>query len=143
HLAKAADRVQWANIKNVDIRAQWSPLVENLPRVSTALLLLVGGWMALNGRATVGTIVAFNAYVLMLQPPFRQLGMIILMGQRAAAGSQRIYEILDKEPEIVDRPGAIDLIDCQGEVTLDQVEFEYDRGVRILSGFELHLRPGE
>jgi len=143
HLAKAADGVQWANIKNMDIRAQWSPLVENLPRAGLALLLLVGGWMTLHGQATVGTIVAFNAYILMLQPPFRQLGMIILMAQRASAGSQRIYEILDKEPEIVDRPGAFDLAECRGDVRLDHVDFEYNPGVRILSDFNLHLRPGE
>src|SRR3954452_7119447 len=143
HLAKAADGVQWANIKNMDIRAKWSPLVENLPRVGLALLLLVGGWMVIDGQATVGTIVAFNAYVLMWQPPFRLLGMIILMGQRASAGSQRIYEILDKEPEIIDRPGAVDLIECNGDVRLDDVEFAYNPGVPILRGFDLHLRPGE
>ena len=48
--------------------------------------------------------------------PFRLLGMIILMGQRASAGSKRIFEILDKEPEIVDRPGAVDLVECRGDV---------------------------
>ena len=143
HLAEAADGVQWANIKNIDIRAKWSPLLENLPRVALALLLLAGGWMALEGYATVGTIVAFNAYVLMLQPPFRQLGMIILMGQRAAAGSQRIYEILDQQPEIADHPGAVDLVDGRGEVDFDDVSFEYDAGVPILAGFDLHLEPGE
>ena len=143
HLAKAAEAVQWANVKNMDIRARWSPLVENLPRLGLALVLLVGGWMALHGGATVGTIVAFNAYVLMLQPPFRMLGMIILLGQRASAGSQRIYEILDREPEIADRPGAVDLVRCRGQVHYKAVTFEYDPGVPVLSGFDLHLRPGE
>lgn len=142
-LARAADGVQWSSVKNVDIRARWSPVVENLPRVGLGLLVLVGGWMALHGRATVGTIVAFNAYVLMLQPPFRQLGMIILMGQRASAGSQRIYEILDERPEIVDRPGAVDLLECRGRVDFDDVSFGYHPDVPILSGFELHLRPAE
>ena len=143
HLARAADGVQWANVKNMDVRAKWSPLIESLPRVSLALVLLVGGWMAVNGQATVGTIVAFNAYVLLLQPPFRQLGMIILMGQRASAGSQRIYEILDQQPEILDRPGAVDLIDARGEVEFDRVGFAYRPGVPILEDFKLHLRPGE
>ena len=143
HLARSADRVQWANIKNTDIRAQWSPLIENAPRVGLALLLLVGGYMVVHGGATVGTIVAFNAYVLLLQPPFRQLGMIILMGQRAAAGSQRIYEILDKQPEITDRPGAVDLTECVGDVEFRDVAFDYDPGRTILSDFNLRLRPGE
>ncbi|MDT5047240.1 MAG: ATP-binding cassette, subfamily bacterial [Mycobacterium sp.] len=94
-LDKAAERVQWANIKDADIRARWSPTMENLPRLGLALVLLYGGWLALHGHATVGTIVAFNSYVLMLQPPFRMLGMLIMMGQRAAASADRIYEILD------------------------------------------------
>ena len=58
-----------------------------------------GGYLAIDGQATVGDIVAFNAYVLMLQPPFRQLGMIMMMGQRAAASAQRIYEVLDEQPD--------------------------------------------
>jgi ATP-binding cassette subfamily B protein len=127
----------------MDIRARWTPLVENLPRLGLALVLLVGGWMAVHGHATVGTIVAFNAYVLMIQPPFRQLGMIILMGQRASAGSQRIYEILDRSPDIADRPGAVDLVDCRGEVDFDGLRFEYNPGIPILSSFDLHLNPGE
>ena len=77
-------------------------------------MLLYGGYLAINGQATVGDIVAFNAYVLMLQPPFRLLGMILMMGQRAAASAQRIYEVLDEQPDVVDRPGAVDLVECRG-----------------------------
>ena len=65
------------------------------------------------------------------------------MGQRAAAGSQRIYEILDQQPEIEDHPGAVDLVERRGEVDFDDVGFEYDAGVPILAGFDLHLGPGE
>ena len=79
--------------------------IENLPRLGQALVLLYGGYLAINGQATVGDIAAFNAYVLMLQPPFRQLGMVMMMGQRAAASAQRIYEVLDEQPDVVDRPG--------------------------------------
>ena len=83
----------------------WAPLIENLPRLGQALVLLYGGYLAINGQATVGDIVAFNAYVLMLQPPFRQLGMILMMGQRAAASAQRIYEVLDEQPDGRRPPG--------------------------------------
>ena len=79
--------------------------IENLPRLGQAIVLLYGGYLAINGQATVGDIVAFNAYVLMLQPPFRQLGMILMMGQRASASAQRIYEMLDEQPDVVDQPG--------------------------------------
>ncbi|MET0275521.1 MAG: ABC transporter ATP-binding protein, partial [Acidimicrobiia bacterium] len=90
-----------------------------------------------------GDIVAFNGYVLMLMPPFRQLGMIMMMGQRAAASAQRIYEVLDEQPTVVDRPGAVDLVECGGDVHFDDVTFAYANGTPILQDFDLHLAPGE
>lgn len=143
HLTRAAMRAEWANVKDADIRAKWSPLIENLPRLGQAIVLFYGGYLAINGQASIGDIVAFNAYVLMLQPPFRQLGMILMMGQRASASAQRIYEVLDEQPDVVDRPGAVDLVECRGDVHFDDVSFGYANGTSVLSGFELHLRPGE
>ena len=142
-LTGAAMRAEWANVKDADIRAKWSPLLENLPRLGQAIVLFYGGYLAINGRATVGDIVAFNAYVLMLQPPFRQLGMILMMGQHASASAQRIYEVLDEQPDVVDRPGAVDLVECAGDVHFDNVDFGYPNGTPVLSGFDLRLRPGE
>jgi ATP-binding cassette subfamily B protein len=148
HLTGAALRAEWANVKDADIRAKWSPLLENLPRLGQAIVLFYGGYLAINGQASVGDIIAFNAYVLMLQPPFRQLGMILMMGQRASASAQRIYEVLDEQPDVVDRPGAVDLVECRGDVHFDDVSFGYattsgKAGTSVLDGFELHLRPGE
>jgi ATP-binding cassette, subfamily B, bacterial len=79
----------------------------------------------------------------MLQAPFMLLGMIVMLGQRAAASAGRIYEVLDEQPTVVDRPGAIDLVDSQGEVDFDHVDFAYDEGTFVLSDFDLHLSPGE
>src|SRR3954451_1035973 len=79
----------------------------------------------------------------MLQPPFRQLGMILMMGQRASASAQRIYEVLDQQPDVVDRPGAVDLVDSDGDVHFHDVTFEYANGTRVLEHFDLRLRPGE
>ena len=143
-LAKAADKVQWSYIKDSDLRARWSPSVQNLPQLGLALVLLVGGYMVIHGTIQVGAIVAFNAYLLMLQVPFMMLGMLMMMGQRAAASAGRIYEILDEQPSIVDRPGAVDLLDCAGDVRFDDVAFRYaeDKPL-VLEGFDLHLRPGE
>ena len=148
HLTGAAMRAEWANVKDADIRAKWSPLIENLPRLGQAIVLFYGGYLAINGQASVGDIIAFNAYVLMLQPPFRQLGMILMMGQRASASAQRIYEVLDEQPDVVDRPGAVDLVDCAGDVHFDDVSFGYASAsgagaTPVLDGFELHVRPGE
>jgi ATP-binding cassette subfamily B protein len=150
-LAKAADRAKWAYVKDADLRARWAPALQNLPQVGLALVLLFGGYMVTQGHLGIGAILAFNSYLLMLQAPFTMLGMIIMMGQRAAASAERIYEILDEQPTIVDRPGAVDLVHCDGDVKFESVAFSYgehgregeDGGSLVLSGFDLHLRPGE
>jgi ATP-binding cassette subfamily B protein len=142
-LDSAAMRVRWAQITEAGIRSHWSPFIENLSRLGSALVLIYGGWLVIHDQATVGTIVAFNAYVLLLQPPFRQLGLLLMMGRRAAASAGRIYEILDEQPSVVDRPGAVDLVECRGEVGFDHVHFGYGNGPEVLRGIDLHLRPGE
>jgi ATP-binding cassette subfamily B protein len=143
-LAKAAKKVEWAYIKDADLRARYTPLVQNLPQLGLALVLLFGGYMVLHGHLQIGAILAFNAYLLMLQAPFMMLGMLVMMGQRASASAQRIYEILDEQPSIVDRPGAVDLLDCKGDVRFEGVGFAYgpDKPA-VLDRFDLHLREGE
>jgi len=143
-LAKAADRVQWSYVKDADLRARWTPAVQNLPQVGLALVLGFGGYLVIQGRLGLGAIVAFNAWLFMLQAPFMMLGMIIMMGQRAAASAERIYEILDEQPTVVDRPGAVDLVDCVGDVRFEDVSFAYGPELPdVLSHFDLRLRPGE
>jgi len=143
-LAKAADKVQWGYVKDADLRARWTPAVQNLPQVGLALVLGFGGYMVIHGTLGLGAILAFNSYLLMLQAPFMMLGMIIMMGQRAAASAERIYEILDEQPTIVDRPGAVDLVNCTGDVRFEKVGFSYGPDLpMVLSDLDLHLRPGE
>jgi ATP-binding cassette, subfamily B, bacterial len=143
-LAKAADRVQWSYIKDADIRARFTPAVQNLPQLGLALVLLFGGWLIVHGHLPVGVIVSFSLYIVMLQAPFQMLGMIIMMGQRASASSKRIYEILDEQPTIVDRPGAVDLVNCLGDVRFDSVTFSYAPGnPLVLNGFDVHIPPGQ
>ena len=60
----------------------------------------------IHGKLGVGAILAFSAYIVMLQAPFQMLGMLVMLGQRAAASAGRIYEVLDEQPTIVDSPGA-------------------------------------
>jgi ATP-binding cassette subfamily B protein len=103
--------------------------------------------LAIDGQVSVGTLVAFNAYVILLQTPFRMFGFLMIQQQRASASAQRIFEILDEVPEIVDRPGAVALTDAQGDVEFRDVAFRYPRpsgtGPFVLDGFSLHIKPGE
>ncbi|HEX7442471.1 MAG TPA: ABC transporter ATP-binding protein, partial [Acidimicrobiales bacterium] len=144
-LAGAAERVQWGYIKDADLRARFTPLVQNLPQVGLALVLLFGGYMVIHGTLGFGDIVAFNAWLFMLQAPFMMLGMLIMMGQRAAASAERIYEILDEEPSVTDAPDAVDLVDCTGDVRFRHVDFAYreDAEQLVLADFDLSVAPGE
>jgi ATP-binding cassette subfamily B protein len=141
-LALAARRLRWGSIRQIDVRARYGPLLEALPRLGLAGVLLYGGLLAVDGEITVGTIVAFSAYVVLLQAPFRILGFMLMLGQRAAASAARIYEILDTEPEVVDRPGAVDLVDPRGEVELRDVTFRYGEAGPVLEHLDLHLAAG-
>jgi ATP-binding cassette subfamily B protein len=145
NLSRATDRVQWGYIKDADIRARFTPAVQNLPQVGLALVLLFGGYMVIHGQLGIGAILAFNSYLLMLQAPFMMLGMLIMMGQRAAASADRIYEILDEQPTVVDKPDAVELTDSRGDVRFTDVRFAYggEDDNPVLADFNLHLSPGE
>ncbi len=166
-LARAAARLRWSYVKDADIRAAWTPVVQGLPQLGMVLVLVFGGYLVIQHHLGIGAILAFSAYLLMLQVPFMMLGMIVMMGQRAKASAGRIYEILDQPPTIVDRPGAIDLENCRGDVRFESVSFSYEMPAlgtipstasspsakrpsttapaktRVLDGFDLHIRPGE
>jgi ATP-binding cassette subfamily B protein len=154
-LATAADRVQWAYIKDADLRARFTPLVQNLSQVGLSLVLLFGGYLVIHGHLQLGAIVSFNLYLLLLQAPFMMLGMLIMMGQRASASAERNYEILHEQATIVDRPDATDLVDCRGDVRFEDVSFAYASdslmaaaakqggNPNVLTDLNLHLSPGE
>jgi len=142
-LGRSAQRIQWANTRIVDSRSRWNPLIESLPRLGTAMVLLYGGWLAIQGEVSVGTLLAFSAYVIMLQLPFRMAGFVLMQGQRASAAAQRIYEILDEVPEIADSPGAVDIAHPHGRVDFQDVRFGYNPETPVLDGFSLCIEPGE
>ena len=142
-LADAAERVAWAYVKDAQFRGKWSPWVQNLPQVGLALVLVFGGWMVYDGHLGIGAILAFNAYLLMLQAPFMMLGQLVMMGQRAKASAERIFEVLDESPDIVERPGAFDLENVKGALDFNHVRFEYANGAQILTDFDAHVGAGE
>jgi ATP-binding cassette subfamily B protein len=141
-LADAAERAAWAYVKDAQIRATWSPWVQNLPQLGLALVLGFGGAMVLQGRLGVGAILAFNAYLLMLQAPFMMLGQLVMMGQRAKASAERIFEILDESPSIMERPGVYDLLGVRGEIVFKTVNFRY-RDTPILHDLSFRIPAGE
>jgi ATP-binding cassette subfamily B protein len=142
-LARAADKLQWSYVKQAYVRGTWAPTIENLPRFGLAVILFYGGDLVIHHQLGIGTLYTFQAWMVLFQPPFRQLGMVIMNGQRAAASASRIYEILDHETEIVNLPGAVDLTTTKGNVDFEHVDFSYSDGTPVLHDFNLSLRPGE
>ena len=141
-LADKAQRLEWSMVKQSDVRAIWGSALENLPRVSQVIVLGVGGWLALQGTVTVGTVVAFMGWVVLLQAPFRILGFFVMMAQRAAASATRVLELFDEQPDIEEVDEPLDLIDVRGDVEFDRVHFAYD-DEPVLAGLDLTLRSGE
>ncbi|GIU83838.1 MAG: ABC transporter [Acidimicrobiales bacterium] len=98
----AVDRLYGSSIRAGRIRANHLPLLEMLPSVSLVVVLGYGGHRVMAGDLTVGSLVAFNAYVVLLVWPLRMIGMVVAQAQRAAAAAQRVHEILATSPVIAD-----------------------------------------
>ncbi|HZN16115.1 MAG TPA: ABC transporter ATP-binding protein [Acidimicrobiales bacterium] len=143
-LQRAAQRLRWANNVMIDVRARFGPVIQNLPRVGAALVILYGGWLGVHGHITVGDLFTFTSYIALLQAPFMILGFMLMLAQRAEASAGRIFEILDFAPELRERPGAVDLVAPDGNVLFDEVTFAYNAdGPNVLDGFRMHLGAGE
>ncbi|HET9199827.1 MAG TPA: ABC transporter ATP-binding protein [Dehalococcoidia bacterium] len=132
-----------ANVDAARLTAAVMPLVEMSVAVSTALIIIYGGYRVLDGAIGVGVVTAFTLYVQRFFEPIRNLVLQYTQVQRAMAGGQRAFEVLDTQPEIEDAPDAVDLEDVRGEVVFDNVSFEYIEDVPVLQDINLHVEPGE
>ncbi|GAB4519558.1 MAG: ABC transporter ATP-binding protein [Anaerolineae bacterium] len=120
------------------------PFMIFLISCSTALILAFGGPRVTRGEMSLGTLVAINGYVLMLAPPVQRLGNLVNLTAEALAAGDRIFEVLDTEPEIRDAPDAIELPDIHGHVRFENVSFRYRDGTQpALEEINLEARPGQ
>jgi ATP-binding cassette subfamily B protein len=151
-LRKEADDVFDTSMLAARIRSTWLPVLDFLPAIGLVIVLWFGGHQVLDGKLTIGELVAFNAYVLMLVWPLRMTGMLIAQAQRSRAAAERVEEILATDPLVVDAPDAVALpAGGGGELRFDSVVFTYGgtsgtsagRGPDVLDGFDLHVRAGE
>jgi ABC-type multidrug transport system fused ATPase/permease subunit len=138
----AVKRVFDQSMVSARLRAFYSPLIGFLPQLGLAGLLFVGGRQAIDGAISIGDFVAFYGYVLMLTSPMRMLGIALGMAQRAVASGARVFEILDRQPELVEAPDAAPLPRGGGHVELRDVTFAYDGGDPVLSDVSLDVPAG-
>lgn len=114
-----------ANMKTVYLNASYFPAVEFLSAIGTAVIILYGGYQALNGQIEVGVVVAFVGYLQTFFDPIQQLSNLYTTYQQGMAALDKIFELLETEPDMVDSPNAIDLGRIDGRVSLESVWFSY------------------
>jgi len=119
------------------------PMMGILSNANVAILGGLGGWMAINGLVTIGTIAAFITYSRRFAEPLRQLGDLYNQIQGSLAGAERIFEVLDTPPDQIDAPDAVELREVRGGVALENVTFSYVPDTPVLQNVSLHARPGQ
>ena len=146
-LEREADDILRESMKAARIRSSFLPAIDVLPALGLVAVLGVGGHRVLNGQLSIGDLVAFNVYLTLLIWPLRNIGMIVALGQRAAAALVRINEVLETKSEITDpaKPQSLPTGGSQtlGAVKFDHVQFGYNPSFPVLSNFNLSIAAGE
>jgi ATP-binding cassette subfamily B protein len=143
-LRVAAGDLYDVSLLTARIRGRFVPLLDLLPNIGLVLVLAYGGHLVIEGQLSLGELVAFNVYVALLIWPLRMLGMIVAQAQRAAASAQRVHEVLDTEPIVLDAPDAVPLPAGGGEVRFEHVDFAYGSGGRqVFDDLDLVIAAGE
>ena len=114
-----------------------------LPAAGQVAVLAIGGMLALNGQISLGTFLAFATYLAALIGPARFLSSLVVQAQLTRAGAERVYELIDAQPEVTDSPDARPLPPGTLGVELNDVKFGYTRSDPVLDGLTLEARPGE
>jgi ABC-type multidrug transport system fused ATPase/permease subunit len=145
-----------ANMRTVYLNASYFPVVELLAAVGTAVILLYGGFQAIDGAIQIGVVVAFVGYLQIFFNPIQELSQLYTTYQQGMAALDKIFDLLDTQPDMVDAPGAIDPGALRGEIEMEGVWFSYadaaaapagarddERSDWALRGVDLHVPPGQ
>jgi len=138
----ATEEYRQVQVRAVNARTVFFPMVQFVGFISNVLAVGVGAWLILQGRFTVGGLVAYRGYWWQLYSPVQQLAQINDLIQRGAAAGGRVFELLDEEVSVADAPDAGELKDVKGRVTFEGVRFSY-RDRPVLRGIDLDVAPGE
>jgi ATP-binding cassette subfamily B protein len=142
-LAQASEDLFASRLRAVRIQARYGSALAAVPALGQVAVLALGGWLALHGRLSLGTFLAFSTYLFEMVGPVRMLSVLTVVAQQARAGCERIFELLDSTPVVVEHPDASPLPPVKGEVVFDDVTFGYLRSEPVLDRFSLTVRPGE
>ena len=137
-----------ANMRTVYLNASYFPATELLTALGTSAILLFGGYQAINGQIMIGVVVAFIGYLQLFFDPIQQLAQLYATYQQGMAALDKIFILLDTEPDVVDLPGSADPGPLEGRIEFDRVSFSYGDGNEpeptwAVREIELEIEPGQ
>lgn len=142
-LERTARRLFAERLRAAKLAALPTATTSALPAAGQVAVLAIGGIFALNGQISLGTFLAFATYLATLIGPARLLSGLVVQAQLTRAGAERVYELIDAQPEVADSPDARPLPEGPLSVELDDVRFGYTRSEPVLDGLSVTARPGE
>ncbi|AIQ51790.1 ABC transporter ATP-binding protein [Paenibacillus sp. FSL R7-0331] len=147
------ENMQYFDAMNMDSRKSWNrasamnqgfgPIIEVTGGIGTMILFWYGAYLIQSGELTVGYLVAFSTYVSNFWDPINRLGQMYNQLLVAMASSERIFEYLDEQPAVQDKPDAKPLPKIQGNISFKNVVFEYEKGRAALKGISLDVKAGQ
>lgn len=132
-----------AQMKNTQIMATLTPVVEFLAAIGVMVIIWYGGLEVINGNLTAGALMAFLIYAVNLANPIKRLSRVFGNIQKAMAAAERVFEVLDTVPEIADKPNAKPLATIDGKVSFKNVSFSYKEGETALDDISLEVNAGQ
>jgi ATP-binding cassette subfamily B protein len=142
-LEDASSNLFASRLRMVRLTARYNPALTAIPSLGMVGVLALGGWLAIHGSLTLGTFLAFSAYLAQMSGPVRTLTMMVTIGQEARASVIRVFDIIDSRPVIADKPGAAALPADATGISFDDVHFGYLPAEPVLRGLSLRVEPGE
>ncbi len=141
-MKQAKENFTW----DITISKLWavnSPLMGFALYLAMAGILWYGGRLVIGGTMTTGTMTEFLLYVVMLNAPVRMLGWLAQLYSRALSSGKRVFEVLDAETEVKEKPGAAEINDCKGEIRFENVCFSYGAEQPVLQDINFEAKPGQ
>lgn len=129
------------NIEAADVRAIYIPVRRLISGLSTVIILLLGGYLVMRGNLTIGSLVAFNSYMVMLSMPINNASQLVNQWENAKASLEKIFELVDEEIEITNKDNALPLNNPVGKVSFKNVDFKYGDEL-VLKNINIDMEPG-
>jgi subfamily B ATP-binding cassette protein MsbA len=132
-----------ANMSTASVQAVATPAIQMIGALGQALVLGFGTWQIVHGSMTVGALVAFISYLIQFYQPVEDIIRVNNTLQQALAAAERIFEFVDEQPDVAEKPDALVLADVKGTVRFEEVTFAYEPGKPVLHDVSLEAAPGE